>query len=283
MHSKTVSTVISSLLLAGSINAIEVDLSDPQSIGAAAKTITSSIVGLYKGNETGGTPGVFPDPYYWWESGLAWDSLINYWALTGDDTYNDILSEGLLWQATSANNLMPENQTPDLGNSDQSTWALACMTAAEHNFQTPPASSGVNSWVSIAKNVFDLQAARWDTKTCGGGLRWQKSPFNGGYNYKNAASNGNFLQLAARLAHYTGNQTYSEWALRTLKWSSNIGLIASSTPTLLVYEGAFTTTGCSDFGRTLWTSNIGTYMSGIAYMYNLVSSHWKPELSFVGF
>ena len=227
--------------------------------------------------------GVFPDPYYWWESGLAWDSLINYWALIGDDTYSDILSEGLLWQATSANNLMPENQTTNLGNSDQSTWALACMTAAEHNFQTPPASSGVDSWVSIAKNVFDLQAARWDTKTCGGGIRWQISTFNGGYNYKNAASSGNFLQLAARLAHYTGNQTYSEWALRTLKWSSNIGLITSSTPTLRVYEGAITTTGCSDFERTLWTSNIGTYMSGIAYMYNLVSYHWKSELASVGF
>lgn len=41
---------------------------------------------------------IFPEPYYWWESGLAFDSLATYWAMTGDEEYNDLVGEALLSQ-----------------------------------------------------------------------------------------------------------------------------------------------------------------------------------------
>lgn len=83
------------------------------------------------------------------------------------------------------------------------------MDAAESNF--PEASSGP-SWLSLADAVFNFQASEWDDGTCGGGIRWQVYSFGNGYNLKNAISDGGFFQLAARLARYTGNSTYGDWA-----------------------------------------------------------------------
>lgn len=37
--------------------------------------------------------------------------LIEYWYLTGDDQYNDIVTQGLLHQVGEHNDYMPENQT----------------------------------------------------------------------------------------------------------------------------------------------------------------------------
>lgn len=251
--------------------AIELNTQESQSVNNAAKTIVENIVGIYNAsNSTTGIPGLFPMPYYWWESGLAFDSLVNYWALTGDGSYNDLVSEGLLWQVGPNNDYMPPNQTKSLGNDDQASWALAAMTAAEKGFQEPPSDSGVDSWLQLAQNAFDDQVLRWDTKTCDGGLRWQVFSFNAGYDYKNAASNGDFMQLAARLFRYTGNQTYSEWASKASEWSDDSGLV--DTDSWAVYDGAPITGGCKNVNKLQWTMNIGTYMSAYAYMYNTVSS-----------
>ena len=37
--------------------------------------------------------------------------LINYWQYTGDDQYNDLVSEGLLFQVGPLDDFMPPNQT----------------------------------------------------------------------------------------------------------------------------------------------------------------------------
>ena len=274
MHSLSVSTVSSLLLLTSSVRALDVDFSSSQSINNAAKSIAFNIISLYdKGVSSSGIPGLFPSPYFWWESGLAFDSLINYWFLTGDDTYNDRVSKGLLWQIGDANDYMPVNQTKSLGNDDQSTWALACMTAAERGFPDPPTSSGVDSWLQLAQNVFDSQVLRWENSSCGGGLRWQIFSFNNGYDYKNTMTNGNFMQLAARLAHYTGNQTYSDWALRASQWAFDVGLISNGS--FNVYDGASTGNNCRQPNRVQFTASLGTYLSGYAYMYNTVSLIFK--------
>jgi len=49
-------------------------------------------MGMYNGNQTGGTPGMLPfPPYYWWEVSGMWGCLIDYWAHTNDSTYNDVV------------------------------------------------------------------------------------------------------------------------------------------------------------------------------------------------
>lgn len=249
------------LTLAGSSIAIKVDVNDAQSISDAAKTVVDHIVSLYDGKDSSGIPGLLPPPYYWWESGLAHDSLINYWFLTGDGTHNDLVTQGLLWQLSETENFMPPNQTKSLGNDDQSTWAHACMTAAERGFPDPPSNSGIDSWLQAAQNVFDNQVERWDTDHCDGGLRWQIYPFNNGYDYKNTLSNGNFLHLAARLAHYTGNQTFTDWATKITEWSEDAGLVSSKGA---VFDGV-SVNGCKP-NHIQWTANFGIYLSAYAYM-----------------
>jgi mannan endo-1,6-alpha-mannosidase len=151
----------------------------------------------YTGNQTGGIPGNLPDPYYWWEAGAMFGSLIDYWYYTGDTSYNNVVSQAMLYQVGPDNDYMPPNQTKTEGNDDQGFWGLAAMSAAETNFQNPPA--GQPQWLALAQAVFNTQATRWDTTTCGGGLRWQIFTFNQGYNYKNSISNGIFFNLGARL------------------------------------------------------------------------------------
>lgn len=65
----------------------------------------------YQGNQTGQTLGILPNPYYWWEAGAMFAEMIEYWFYTGDTTYNDVVTQGLLAQVGPDNDYMPPNQT----------------------------------------------------------------------------------------------------------------------------------------------------------------------------
>ena len=139
------------------------------------------------------------------------------------------------------------------------------MTAAELHFPSP--STANVTWLDLAKSVFDLQVARWDNRTCGGGLRWQIFTFNEGYDYKNAISTGTFFQLAARLARYTGNSTYSDWANTSYNWISSSSLITSD---FKVYDGAQVENNCKNPDKLQWSYVAADILYGSAVMYNLV-------------
>ena len=225
----------------------------------------------YTGNETGGTPGLLPQApikYFWWEAGAMFGSLLDYYYYTGDSQYNDVVSQALIFQAGPNKDYMPPNQTKDEGNDDQGFWGMAAMTAAEQNFPNPP--SDQPQWLALAQAVFNSQALRWDTSTCGGGLRWQIFTFNNGFNYKNAISNGAFFNLAARLASYTGNQTYADWAEKTWDWVNDIGLM---NPQYQIFDGSDDTLNCSQVNHIQWTYNAGIFLLGAANMYNNVCIH----------
>ena len=140
------------------------------------------------------------------------------------------------------------------------------MNAAERNFPSPPSSP---AWIDLAKNVFDAQAARWDQSLCGGGLRWQIFTFSKGYSYKNAASQATFFLLAARLARYTNNATYVDWASKAYDWTSKVGLITNDSK---VFDGVQTASGCSEISRLEWSYNAAAFMYGSAVIYNHVRS-----------
>lgn len=219
----------------------------------------------YSGNLTGGTPGLLPGPYYWWEAGAMFGSMIDYWYYTGDATYNDVVTQAMLFQVGPDDNYMPPNQSKSLGNDDQSFWGLAAMSAAELNFPNPPSTSP--QWLALAQAVFNSQALRWDNTTCAGGLRWQIFTFNNGYNYKNAISNGCFFTMGARLGAYTGNQTYLDWAEKTWDWVQTIGLMS---PDYYIFDGTDDTLNCSQLNHIQWTYNAGVYLLGAATMWNVV-------------
>lgn len=118
-------------------------------------------------------------------------------------------------------------------------------------------------------NVFNDLAVRWDSSTCDGGLRWQIFTFNDGYDYKNAMSAGAFFQLAARLARYTGNQTYADWATKSYDWTSAVGFISDD---YRVFEGALVKDNCRAINQLQWTYVAATFMYGSAVMTNFVRS-----------
>ncbi|KAL8873158.1 MAG: hypothetical protein Q9174_001327 [Haloplaca sp. 1 TL-2023] len=246
-----------------------------ESIKNAAALLAHNAMTYYKGNETGQTPGLLVDPYYWWEAGAMFDLMVQYWYYTGDDTYNDVVTKGLLFQTSPDNDYMPTNQTKTEGNDDQAFWAFAVMSAAEMKFPNPP--EGSPSWLALAQAVFNTQARRWDTTACGGGLRWQIFAWNKGWEYKNSISNGGFFQLAARLARYTGNQTYADWAQKTWDWMEGSSLM---TKDYNIYDGAEMSTNCTVPIPLQWTYNIGTFLIGAAYMYNFTdaSTEWRTHL-----
>jgi mannan endo-1,6-alpha-mannosidase len=149
------------------------------------------------------------------------------------------------------------------GNDDQVFWAFAAMSAAEMKFPNP--GSKQPSWLSLAQAVFNRQADRWDNKHCNGGLRWQFNSFNNGWMMKNSISNGGFFQLAARLARYTKNDTYAQWADKTYNWLIQVKLISEN---FEVYDNiGFSEQGCDKPQSTLqWSYNIGTMIAGSAFV-----------------
>ncbi|KAJ5490746.1 Mannan endo-1-6-alpha-mannosidase DCW1 [Penicillium diatomitis] len=234
---------------------------------SAARRVAYDLVTFYTGNRTGDVPGNLPAPYYWWEAGAFFGALVNYWAFTGDATYNSITVRALEHQAGVKGDFMPVNQTYTEGNDDQSFWAMSAMMAAERNFPNPVTSN--LGWLGMVQGVFNQQAHRWDNMSCSGGLRWQIYPWNAGYGYKNTISNGGFFDIAARLARYTGNVTYAEWADKVWDWSEGVGLI---TPDFQIFDGTTQETNCTSYDRTRWSYTGGIWLHGAAVMYNYTSS-----------
>lgn len=97
---------ITTLALAHSTTALTISADDSNGIKEAAKTVAYGMMKYYNGNETGMIPGELVNPYYWWECGAMFDSLVRYYHLTGDSTYNEVVTEGMLFQVGPYDNFM---------------------------------------------------------------------------------------------------------------------------------------------------------------------------------
>lgn len=247
--------------------AIDLVVGDKTSVCNAATLIINGMMDYYEGIRYGGTIGMFQPPYYWWEAGEAFGGMIDTWAWCGNDTYEQIIYDALMNQRGSNLDYVPANQSTTAGNDDQAFWGLAVMEAAERNFRNPP--SDEPGWLALAQAVYNTMLARWDSANCGGGLRWQIFQWNGGYDYKNTISNACLFALAARLARYTGNETYIGTAEKVWDWLISINFIQESSGSLVIYDGAnIGTNNCSTIHTQTWSYNYGLLLAGSAYLYN---------------
>lgn len=234
----------------------------------------------YTGNitNTPSTIAVLPAPYYWWEAGALWGAMLDYFHYTGDDSYNAVTIQALTSQVGPQFDYMMPDHVKDEGNDDQAFWGFTTMSAAEKGYPEPNTynSSIPYTWLQLTENLWNSQVRRWDTSTCGGGLRWQIFTFNNGYDYKNSVSNGAFFQLSARLARFTGNSTYLDWALKSYDWATQVGLVG---PTYSVSDGTATGINCTQLDRITWTYSHGIYLYGSAVMYNYTngSELWQSR------
>lgn len=221
--------------------------------------------------------GLLPKPYYWWEAGALWGSLVNYAHYTGDISYHGTIAQAIISQASNTTDfMMVDTQAFDLGNDDILFWTLTAMNAAEYNFQVP-AGQPNDIYFRLSRNVFNLMVSRWNTTTCGGGLKWQWIPANNGFYYKSTITNTAFFQIAARLGRMTGNQTYIDWANKAYNWMEDVGLID---PKYLVYDGAGDAdpANCTGVDHHQWSYNIASTLAGSAYMWNATGSDiWRKR------
>ncbi|KAM7182900.1 glycoside hydrolase [Naviculisporaceae sp. PSN 640] len=252
-----------------------------ENILKSAKTLAEDLIALYDGNKPGKIPGILPGPppngaYYWWQGGFFMDTYLDYFRLTGDDTYNDIVSDGIMHQSGHNFDFMPANWTATLGNDDQCLWATAALHAAEIGL---PDVEGKPSWADLAKNAYNTMASpsRWDG-TCGGGLRWQVPPTNLGYNYKNSLANACFLNLGARLAKFTGNETYVAKAAETWDWLVKVKYI--DTDEYRIFDGGHVEENCTNVNKVQFSLNAAVLLQGAAYLYNQTSDQvWRDRLT----
>jgi mannan endo-1,6-alpha-mannosidase len=276
MRKRTASVLTWSTGLLATVNAISLDLSSPDSIKSVTSTLAYDMMTFYSGNLSGETPGLLPGPcasdacYSWWEAGAMFGSLVNYWQYTGDSSYNDVVSQALLFQVGPDQNYNPPNQSSDMSLDHQLFWAFSALDAAEANFPNPP--KGQPSWLALAKAVFNFQTNLWDSSTCGGGFRWQVYPNLAGYNLKNAIANGGNFQLAARLARYTGDQSYADWAEMVWDWIDASPLIEVA-GNINVWDSTDSDNNCTNANHDIWTYNYGTILVGCAYMYNFTGGN----------
>ncbi|OQO13363.1 hypothetical protein B0A48_01591 [Cryoendolithus antarcticus] len=259
--------------------ALNLDVNSTSSLSNASSTIVHGLMSWYQNNASSTPPtaiGTLPAPLYWWEAGAVWGGMLDYWAYTNDTSYNPTMTQALLAQVGPNNDYMPPAYFTSLGNDDQAFWAFAVLTALEYGYLSPLNST--TQWLDLAVAVWNTQVRRWDTTSCGGGLKWQVFQSNAGFNYKNTVSNGAFFQISARLARYTGNQTYVEWAGRSWDWMNATGLFDAQ---YNVFDGSDDLINCTRVDHTAWTYNPAILMYGSAMMYNYTngSAVWEERLS----
>ncbi|PVI00707.1 glycoside hydrolase family 76 protein [Periconia macrospinosa] len=117
----------------------------------------------------------------------------------------------------------PEWDNATIGDLGQSAWGLAVLTAVEIGLTEPKDQK----WIDLTMGVFNALARRWTSEEsiCRGGLlagpgslQQEKNPSNADLLGKSAFSNANFFLLSARLALYSGDQTFVTWAEKIWEW-----------------------------------------------------------------
>jgi mannan endo-1,6-alpha-mannosidase len=267
---KSTYRVCAGLGVASLVLGLDIDVNDTTSIGQAAAEIAN---GLYFFHDAASTAGDFdqPQPYYWWLSGNGWEALLNYMSYTNTTTYQADFLTAMSENIGPAFDFDAPAQAAWEANDDQMYWVYNALTAMEYDFEPLPCIASAdggceNSWLSIGTNGFEDFVTRWneDNSTCGGGLQWQYNPEAAGFIYKNAVTNGGFFQTAARLARYTGNQTFADWATTIWDWSAAIGIISTD---FHVFDGTWDDANCTVLSSDQWSYNIASYIHGAAHMY----------------
>src|SRR4051812_36775118 len=96
----------------------------------------------YTGNQTGSNMlGLLPRPYYWWEAGAMWGTMISYWHYTNDTTYAEEVGQAIISKDGPNHDFIMANQVSDTGNDDKAFWALTAMSAVEYEFPIPTTSN----------------------------------------------------------------------------------------------------------------------------------------------
>ncbi|RAL01325.1 glycoside hydrolase family 76 protein [Aspergillus ibericus CBS 121593] len=287
MLSLSLSVALAGLLLGSParVSALELDINSTQSIkDAAAVTVANT---LSNSSLSGDVNPVYGDDNQWLFNSStveAWlySTLIPFWNLTGNDTYNDLITKRMYSKADLELGTSWEESNNDT-NMNHAAWALAAVTAAEMGF---PAESSNVSWLTYAEQAEGTLLSTFDFSTiCGGGLEAENDDLSlNNRSVKDAVSNGEFFQLASRLAYLTSGDDQSGYASdaeKVWEWSVDSEMVLESNWTINFLVINTTASGnCTGYygNRIEYTYPYGLYLSGAAYMYNVTgAATWKTR------
>lgn len=186
----------------------------------------------------------------WWNSANALTALANYSRISHSTAYLPVFAN-TLHAAQTAHDGFPGfiNDYYD----DEGWWALAWIDIYD--------LTGNAQYLQIAASIFDDMQSGWDTKTCGGGVWWNKKTKG-----KNAIENELFLAVAASLANRTTEpeqrQKYLDWAQKEWVWFHNSGMINKDH---LINDGLNRSdpAHCTNNGGNTWTYNQGVILGAL--------------------
>jgi len=232
---------------------IDLHVNSSSSIKDAAAVVAKGLMNYYQPDI-----GAFACEYCWWQLGQAAGALIDYQYFTGSKEYEPVVHNILAKQ--SQNQYRPTAQIGVEGNDDQSFFGFALLTALERNFTK---IEGLDYERSVI-NITQQQIQQWDTRTCGGGLRWQYRQENVGWDSKTMVTNGGLYALCGRLARWTNDSQYVEMAETVWEWTVEVALQRQ----FAYYDNADVKLNCSEVDHTQWTYNPAFFLVGSAYLLN---------------
>ncbi|KAJ3076056.1 hydrolase 76 protein [Podochytrium sp. JEL0797] len=270
MHPSAVLALLASTAFA---QGPSIDLTNQAAVVAAAKAAMPALKQYFADN----TPadGAWNQPIVQWhETGIYWDLFYQYYAYTGDATYNVFvdtemqLSVGI--HADFLDGVNPMQQLAGRWNDDIGWWATATMTAAEatQNGIIAPFNMHENAnpeYVKVTANTWDQMYMNWDD-LCGGGIYWSRDRTSTNLNnklYKSSITNAQFVEIGARLYALTGNATYKELADKTYKWMLSTVIDPA---TYVVIDGIYADASCTK-QNDLWSYHTGELIGGMASFY----------------
>ncbi|KAJ3113451.1 hydrolase 76 protein [Phlyctochytrium bullatum] len=221
----------------------------------------------------------------WHESGIFWQTYLLYRKYFGDTRYDAFVASQLaLASHFSRGEILDSTIVGNAGgvwNEDIAWWGLAVITGAEtygpDDLINPDGGSEFTgrSWLEVGSRTFFqiVQPGQWDN-SCGGGIYWSRDRNSDKKNirdYKSSITNGQAIEMAARLYRLTGDPVYKTWADDIYAWMKKY-LVR---PDYTVIDGLYTVqegtpAECApDVNPTLWSYQPGVLIPGLAILYNV--------------
>ncbi|KAJ3146821.1 hydrolase 76 protein [Geranomyces michiganensis] len=205
----------------------------------------------------------------WFASGIIWSQVFANSAVTKDRSQDAV--------AGTAVSAATYGKTGDLlggalktfneklrgrWNDDMGWWALGMLNAVDAYGKDAQIPNG-GKFLDVAALTFNQMYEQWDPQ-CGGGIYWSRDrTATKDADYKSTISNSQFIEIGARLAMLTGNQTYLDMAAQTYNWVKVSGVLSADWKVL---DGVHTA-NCGTPSPAVWGYNQGVMIGALAYMY----------------
>ncbi|KAJ3094280.1 hydrolase 76 protein [Phlyctochytrium bullatum] len=220
----------------------------------------------------------------WHESGMYWQCYLLYRKFFGDTRWDAFIAQQFVVasyydQGDFLNgNAGIQNTLQGKWNDDIAWWGLAALTGAEtYGRDSLINSRGVTgeqgrSWFSVANTTLYQMLQQWDTTTCGGGIYWSRDRNSKSKNYKSSISNGQAVEMAARLYRLQPDPAYKKIADDVYAWMKKY--VIQSDYTVIdgfdaVGPGETAEQCATNITPNRWSYQHGVLIPGMAIWYNV--------------